>query len=251
MILDGPALDRVSISHSNELDFTSYPFSLPLIQNTQSISFKEQVTFFVGENGSGKSTILEAIADKVGFGRGGSKHLGMMSATTDQASDIQALSRSMALSWRIKVEGYFFRAETFWDIANKLAQISKEPGGGSAFTSYGGQDLHTMSHGESFLALFKNRIGSGGIYILDEPEAALSPQRQLSLLSIMHELCKDQKTQFIIATHSPILLAYPNAQILSCDGEHLMPINYEDTEHYQITRNFLNNPQQYLRHLFI
>jgi predicted ATPase len=248
MIIDGPVLDKVTITSSHEGFAHQYPFNLKLIQNTQSIVFRDQVTFLVGENGSGKSTILEALAEKIGFGKGGSKNLSMMYAQEGTTSDVKLLCDRMLLSWRVKVDGYFFRAESFWDIANKLETMSHTAGG--VFSSYGGENLHAMSHGEAFLALFKNRIGQGGIYILDEPEAALSPQRQLALLVIIHELCEDEKTQFLIATHSPILLAYPGAQILSCDGDALTEIAYEDTDHYQITKNFLSNPKQYFRHLF-
>lgn len=248
MMLDGTPLDKITINPSKDISFEDYPFNISLIQNLKQIVFKKQVTFFVGENGSGKSTILEALAEKIGLGKSGSKNLSMLYDT--EKSDVKILSDSMNLSWRIKVDGYFFRAESFWDVANKLDQISKEVGGSGAFLSYGGKNLHHMSHGEGFLAFFKNRIGGGGIYILDEPEAALSPQRQLALLSIIHNLCKNQKSQFIIATHSPILLSYPNSQILSCDEDNLKEVSCEETNHYQITKSFLNNPNQYLRHLF-
>ena len=161
------------------------------------------------------------------------------------------LSDYLQLSWRKKVDGYFFRAETFWDIINKLEQMSQEPGGSDAFASYGGDNLHTMFHGEAFLAFFKNRVGRGGIYILDEPEAALSPQRQLALLSIIHELCKDKGTQFVIASHSPILITYPGAVIYCCNNNELTPIKYEDTDQYKITKQFLEKPERYFRHLFV
>jgi predicted ATPase len=248
MIDSGPVLDKFTITLSPDSDANTYPLNLKIIQNLKEFKFAKQVTFLVGENGSGKSTILETLAEKIGFGKGGSKNLSMMSAQEGTVSDVKSLCDNMLLSWRVKVDGYFFRAESFWDIANKLDIMSQTASG--AFTSYGGTNLHAMSHGEAFLALFKNRIGQGGIYILDEPEAALSPQRQLALLAIIHELCEDKKTQFIIATHSPILLAYPNAQILSCDGDELREIAYEETDHYQITKNFLNNPKQYFKNLF-
>ena len=245
----GPILDTVTIN-TNNVDISQYPFAVPVISNLKSFKFKSQVTFFVGENGSGKSTLLEALAERIGFGKGGSKNLSMLFVGKGYSSDVQKLSDRMTLSWRKKTDGYFFRAESFWDIANKLEIIEKEPGGSGTFLSYGGKNLHHMSHGEAFLSFFKNRIGRGGIYILDEPEAALSPQRQLSLMVIIHELCKDPETQFVIATHSPILLAYPKASIYSCDGERLKEIAYEDTAHYQITKDFIHNPNRYLQHLF-
>ena len=159
----------------------------------------------------------------------------------------------MTLSWRKKVkDGYFFRAESFFNLANHIDYIAKEggQGPGAAYASYGGKSLHEQSHGESFLSFFENRVGSGGFYIFDEPEAALSPQRQLALLSVLHELSKNPETQFIIATHSPILLAYPDSVIYSCDGKKLGTVNYKDTKHYEITKGFLDNPAQYLKHLF-
>jgi predicted ATPase len=134
-------------------------------------------------------------------------------------------------------------------VANYIDYLERECGG-NAYEAYGGKSLHAQSHGESFLSFFTHRLEDDGFFILDEPEAALSPQRQLSLLVIMHELCKNPAAQFIIATHSPILLAYPNATIYSCDGGKLSNIAYEDTAHYQITKHFVNNHEQYLQHLF-
>lgn len=151
----------------------------------------------------------------------------------------------MTLSWRFKPhDGYFFRAESFYNVANYLDSIvdGNKP--------YGGKSLHEQSHGESFFAFFSNRMGKDGFFILDEPEAALSPQCQLALLSMIDQLCKESNAQFIIATHSPILLAYPGATIYSCDNAKLVPIAYTDAEHYKITKQFLNNPAVYLQHLF-
>jgi predicted ATPase len=149
-------------------------------------------------------------------------------------------------------DGYFFRAESFFNLANYIDRLAKEGGQGYAATyaNYGNKSLHEQSHGESFLAFFKNRLGGGGFYIFDEPEAALSPQRQLALLRVIHDLCKNLESQLIIATHSPILLAYPNSTIYSCDEGSLKQISYEDTKHYQITKDFLQNPDQYFKNLF-
>lgn len=254
MQLDGPVLDKVKISFPEEIDFSKYPFSLDIIKGLKDIIFPTQVSFFVGENGTGKSTILEAIVTKTGFGKeGGSKNINFSTADDSFYSEIKKLSSCMTLSWRKKPrDGYFFRAESFFNIANYIDYIAKEGGQGvgAAYASYGGKSLHEQSHGESFLSFFKNRLGGGEFYVFDEPEAALSPQRQLALLSIIHELSKNPETQFIIATHSPILLAYPNSTIYSCDGKTLEAVSYKDTKHYEITKGFLDNPEQYLKHLF-
>jgi predicted ATPase len=237
-----PLLSSITITLDDSVNRTDYPFCLPLIQNTKQITFSSPVTFFVGENGAGKSTILEAIAHNVGFGpEGGSKNIQFQTSNADKAR----LGDYMRLSWNHKPHnGYFFRAESFFNVANYLDTI------GDSYGSYGGKSLHHQSHGESFFAFFNNRLGDGGFFIFDEPEAALSPQRQLSLLSIIHELSKNHAAQFIIATHSPLLLAYPNATIYSCDGDELQQISYKDTMHYQITKQFLDNPELYLRNLF-
>ncbi len=251
--IDKPMLDVVKIFFENTVNFNHYPFSLNMIRNLKNIEFPTQVTFLVGENGTGKSTILEAIASKVGFGpEGGSKNINFKTSQEETYTPAEQLAEQFTLSWRCKPKNsYFFRAESFFNVANYIDYIAKECGGGpAAYVPYGGKSLHEQSHGESFLAFFKNRLGSGGFFIFDEPEAALSPQRQLSLLTIIHELCNNSNSQFIIATHSPILLAYPDSTIYSCDSDVLTRIAYTDTKHYQITKCFLDNPAQYLHYLF-
>jgi predicted ATPase len=249
-ILDGPMLDKVKVNFDEHTDKTQYPFCLPLIQNLQEIEFPTQVTFFVGENGAGKSTILEAIANKAGFGaEGGSKNFSFKTSQEKFYTSAQQLADCFTLSWRQKPrDGYFFRAESFFNVANYVDEIAQTDH--RMYDAYGGKSLHEQSHGEGFLSFFKNRMGHGGFFILDEPEAAFSPQRQLSLLAIIHDLCKNSHAQFIIATHSPILLAYPNATIYSCDGDRLKTIAYTETEHYQITKRFLDNPERYTQYLF-
>ncbi len=248
--LDGPLLDTLKVTLSEFVDMSQYPFSLNIIKNLKEIKFPTQVTFFVGENGSGKSTILEAIACKAGFGpEGGSRNISFKTSQEKTYTGAQNLADNITLSWRHKPQhGYFFRAESFFNVANHidyLAQIDAR-----AYASYGGKSLHAQSHGESFLSFFNNALSENAFFILDEPEAALSPQRQLSLMVIISELCQNSHAQFIIATHSPILLAYPKATIYSCDVETLTPIAYTDTQHYQITKQFLDNPERYLHHLF-
>jgi predicted ATPase len=247
--LNGPLLDSIRIKSIKSAD--TYPFSLDIIQNLREIHFPTQVTFFIGENGTGKSTLLEAIAHHAGFGaEGGSKNISFKTSVDNVYSGVQDLADNLILSWRKKPrDGYFFRAETFYNVANHLDYLNRECGG-NAYNAYGGKSLHHQSHGESFLSFFSNRMGKGGFFILDEPEAALSPQRQLSLLLIINQLCKDLNTQFIIATHSPILLAYPKATIYSCDEGRLQQVAYTQTPHYNVTKDFLNNPDLYLERLF-
>lgn len=247
-----PLLDLIKVKLPRASQTKEYPFSLPLVQNLATIPFPTQVTFFVGENGTGKSTILEAIAQHAGFGaEGGSKNISFTTTEQKNHNGARKLADCLTLSWRKKPKnGYFFRAESFFNIATYIDTLAQEVGE-KAYACYGGKSLHEQSHGESFLAFFTHRLGTEGFFILDEPEAALSPQRQLSLLVMMHELCKNPDTQFIIATHSPLLLAYPGATIYACDGDRLRLINYRETEHYRITKNFLGDPEQYIKRLFM
>ena len=206
-----------------------FPFNLPAVRSLHSLEFHPNVTFLVGENGAGKSTLIEALALGWGFNPegGGRDH---RFATRESHSRLHEFVRPVRASVRAK-DGFFLRAESFFTVASYLET--------SGANRYGDRPLHELSHGESFFALFENRFDGQGLYILDEPEAALSPSRQLSFLALMHELVL-ARSQLIIATHSPILLAYPNAWIYQASENGLDRIEYEDTDHYHVTRNFLN-----------
>ncbi|OGD78662.1 hypothetical protein A2368_01990 [Candidatus Collierbacteria bacterium RIFOXYB1_FULL_49_13] len=242
-----PNLREIRFQRNKVSNWGNYPFSIPVIKNLKDIKFDRKVTFFVGENGSGKSTLLEAIADNYGFGKeGGSRNISFQ--TSEEASAVE-LGEYLKLSWEQKIlGGYFFRAESFFNVASYIDEIQKIDG--KAYAAYGGMSLHKRSHGESFLSLFENRLSRGGFFLLDEPEAALSPLRQLSLMIILHNILKNKNTQFIIATHSPILLAFPNAQILSFDEEKIKEVTYKETKPFQIVSTFINNPETYFKRLF-
>ena len=234
---------RVALQRDKVASFDQYPFSLPAVYSLDQIEFHPKVTFFVGENGSGKSTLLEAIAIALGFNaEGGTKNFRF-----DTRRSHSALYQYLRIAKGFKQprDGFFLRAESFFNVATEIESLDEGPGGPPIINSYGGRSLHEQSHGESFLTLMMERFGGQGIYILDEPEAALSPQRQLALLSRIHDLVLD-RSQFIIATHSPILMAYPDATIFQCGEGGLSQVTYEETDHFQVARDFLLNPQRML-----
>jgi predicted ATPase len=225
--------------------FGEYPFNLPAIRSLETVTLHRAVTFIVGENGSGKSTLLEALAIAAGFNaEGGSKNFRF--ATRASHSDLHRFLR-LSRSHRRPRTGFFLRAESFFNVATEIDRLNSE--GPDLLGSYGGRSLHEQSHGESFIALLKHRFGPHGLYFLDEPEAALSPTRQMAALVRIHDLVQEG-CQFVIATHSPILMAYPDATILGVGEDGLAPVRYEDTEHYRITRRFLNNTTGMLGELF-
>jgi len=240
-------VSRVALLRDKVDSFERYPFCLPAVKSLEQIDMHPQVTFFVGENGSGKSTLLEAIAVSLGFNaEGGSKNFNF--STRRSHSELHGYLR-IAKGIRRPRTGFFLRAESFFNVATEIENLDAEPSfGPPVIGSYGGRSLHEQSHGESFLALMTERFGGQGLYILDEPEAALSPQRQLAVLSRLHDLVLDD-SQFIIATHSPILMAYPQARIYQCGADGITQVAYEDTEHYQVTRDFLANPARMLDRL--
>ena len=226
--------------------FDEYPFSLPVVRNLHTLELHPKVTFVIGENGSGKSTLFEAIATAWGFNaEGGTKNFRFQTRGSHSALHEYLL---LVKSFRRAKDGFFLRAESFFSVGTEIERLDEEGGGPPIINSYGGVSLHEQSHGESFFALMMNRFGGDGLYILDEPEAALSPSRQLAMISRLHQLVQS-KSQFIIATHSPILMAYPDAWIYQIGADGLTRIAYEDSEHYSVTKAFLANPQRYLDQL--
>lgn len=240
-------LQKVAIRDQQLLKNRNYPFSIPAIRKMGEIEFHPQVTFFIGENGSGKSTLLEAIA--VGFGfnpEGGTRNFNFSTyASHSELWQYLRLTRGIA---RPK-DGFFFRAESFYNVATEIEALSGEGMGRPIRESYGG-NLHCRSHGESFFALLQNRLSGQGLYLFDEPEAALSPLRQMAMLRKMRDLTVDS-SQLIIATHSPILMAYPDSWIYEFSEKGVRRLAYEETEQYQITRNFLNNYSMAISELFM
>ena len=229
-------IDAIRLKRDEVESFDQYPFCIPAVRHLHRLEFHPAMTFFVGENGSGKSTLMEAIAVKTGFNaEGGGRNLNFATAETHSClKDYVVLERSPAHA----TDGFFLRAESFYNVASEIDRLGVDYG-------YGGKSLHAQSHGEAFLSLLCNRLQGDGVYLFDEPEAALSPQRQLSVLTLLHRLVY-HRSQLIIATHSPILLAYPHARIYRFSEGGIDEIKYTDTEHYQITRDFLNRHERML-----
>ncbi len=237
MFINAVQKQNVPAGQEAYLDF------IPAIRALTELKLTRPITFFAGENGSGKSTLLEAIAAAYGFNpEGGSKNFNF--STQDSHSRLYNRLR-LVKGVPYARDGFFLRAESFYNVASEVDRLNREVASPSFLKSYGGKSLHEQSHGESFLALALNRFQANGLYILDEPEAALSPSRQLTLLARFHQLVQ-QNAQFLIATHSPLLMAYPDAEILWLDETGMRPVPYTDTEHYLITRRFLENPNKML-----
>lgn len=229
-------------------DFEEYSYlrNIPSLKNFQGIKIDKPVTFFVGENGSGKSTLLEAIAVALGLNpEGGSKNFNF--ATKETHSELGKLLEIARGPMR-EEDGFFLRAESFYNLATEVEELASS-GFTNFYDSYGGKSLHDQSHGESFRSLILNRFRPRGIYLLDEPEAALSTTSQMSLLCIIDELVK-KDTQFIIASHSPIILAYPNADIYEFSEAGIEKKSYKETESYSVTKAFLDDPERMMNFLF-
>ncbi len=222
-----------------------YPFVIPAIRELGTLAFPSPVTFFIGENGTGKSTLLEALALCCHFNpEGGSRNFSFSSRDSHSC-----LYQHLTVSRGIHQpkDGFFLRAESFYNMASEIERLDE--GVGDFLAQYGNASYHCQSHGESFLSLVSHRFRGEGLYLLDEPEAALSPLRQMALLNLFHQLVQD-RSQLIVATHSPILLAYPGAQIYQLDHRGISPVAYRDCEPYRLTREFLNAPEHMVHQLF-
>ncbi len=236
-------IDRITLQRPGDEE-EDYIFQLPVVKHLLQdggLEFKNRVTFFTGENGVGKSTLLEAIAVAWGFNaEGGTKNYNFASKETHSS-----LYRHMKISKGIKkpTDGFFLRAESFYNIASEVDRLDEIS---PLFYCYGGKSLHDQSHGEGFMSLILNRFGGNGLYIFDEPETALSPSRQMTLLAQINQLANNN-SQFIISTHSPILLAFPEATIYVLSEDGIVPTPYEETEPYILTKQFLNQTPKILK----
>ncbi|MBA3873892.1 MAG: AAA family ATPase [Anaerolineae bacterium] len=266
-------LQSVSLTRIPPAEADQFPFNIPVIRSLPALTFSTPVTFLVGENGSGKSTFLEAIASAANSIAVGSAELD----NDASLANVRKLGKALKLTWSKRTRnGFFLRAEDYFGYAKRLArirqeleqevrEIDEEYKDRSAYaqglarmahmgqlhalrTQYNG-DLDERSHGESFFTFFKARFVPNGLYLLDEPEAPLSPLRQLAFLSLLKEMVSEHNAQFIIATHSPILMAYPDALILSFDKSPVSSVEYDNLEHVSLTRDFLNNREAFLRRL--
>lgn len=239
---------EISLKKEQIESYERFPFNLPVVQKLKRLDFHPNVTYIIGENGMGKSTLLEGIAIALGFNPEGGT-LNFNFSSYDSHSNLDQYLRVTKGVNRPK-DSFFFRAETFYNVATNIEQLDSEPsGGGKIIDSFGGKSLHEQSHGESFFAAFTERFQGKGLYILDEPEAALSPLRQLSMLARMNELVKEG-SQFIISTHSPILMAYPKAKIIQLTEDGMTEVSLEETNHYAIMKQFFEDRDRLLYHLF-
>jgi predicted ATPase len=243
-----PFLKHLELLRDRVPNPNKYPYNLPAIRTLTTLEFHAKVTYLIGENGSGKSTLLEAIALGCGLNpEGGSRNFNF--ATRASHSPLDGCLRLSRLPG-LPGDSYFLRAESYYNVASEIERLDNDPDANKLsapkiIDGFGRVPLHEQSHGESFFALFKNRFRDNGLYLLDEPEAALSPKRQLEFLVTMHDYLR-RGGQFVIATHSPIIMAYPDSVIYQLSGDGIREVAYADTEHYLITRGFLTNPKRSL-----
>lgn len=239
-------LKSIKLIREEVPSFDRYPFTIPSIRTLDELHLDRDVTFIVGENGMGKSTLLESIAVALGFNpEGGS--LNLQFSTYDSHSELDQYLRIIRTPKKPD-DGYFLRAESFYNVATQISKLDEDPFGPPIIDSYGGTSLHEQSHGEAFFSTFMNRFRGNGIYILDEPEAALSPLRQMAMLTRIHELIR-QNSQFIIATHSPILMAYPSSTIIELCEDCMRKRALEEVGHYRIMQQFFNDHERMIHHL--
>lgn len=235
---------------SKQIPRNNYLSRLPVVRNLQNmggIHFNKNVTFIVGENGIGKSTLIEGLAVAMGFNpEGGTVNFNF--STNDSHSSLHEYL-TVSRGYKRHKDGFFLRAESFYNVASNIDELDAEPGfGPKIISNYGGVSLHKQSHGESFMALVENRFWGNGLYILDEPEAALSPMRLMRLMVCMKQLVK-KNSQFIISTHSPILMTFPNSEVLEITQSGINAVNYKDTEHYIVTKRFMDAPEKIIESL--
>ncbi|MBO2689392.1 MULTISPECIES: AAA family ATPase [Shewanella] len=239
-------LKSVELKREKINNWDLYPFNIASISKLHKLTFTSNLTFLVGENGSGKSTMIEALAIALGFNsEGGTKNFQF--STRQTHSELYQYLR-LCFNLQKPQDGFFYRAESFYNVASNIDELNMY-GLKSLLPSYGGRSLHEQSHGESFLSLVLNRFSGNSLFILDEPEASLSPTRQMTFMATINQLIQ-KNSQFIIATHSPILLSYPNSTIYRVSEDGFNLINYEETDAYQITQAFLKNPNRMFRELF-
>jgi predicted ATPase len=239
--LPAPYLKRVWVDSDRVPDRAAYPFCLPYLRDGFDLSFDRAITIIAGENGTGKSTLLEGIAVMAGYDEGGG---GKGYHAIDHSNAIEVmggeLSEALRASWLPKItSGWFFRAESFFSVARYLDEMGRA-------SDYGPPDYLSYSHGEGFLRFFEERCQRQGIYIFDEPESALSPSRQIEFLKLMRRMDASQNCQIIMATHSPMLMAYPNARLLRLSKYGLEPVTIEQTDHYKVMREFCADPAGFI-----